>query len=123
MPPEVVAEYLKLGVLGTTIVALLFAVVWLVKENRRLQEDRIKYVDMRVTDQKEHAAENLRAAAAIAEVTQQSAAREEATKARWDAIEKINEGLQAIAITLGQIMERQGHVMASLDARQRSPRQ
>lgn len=99
----------------------MLAIAWLATTLLRILEDRFKDGNaswtQQIADHKDSASKLMEAAMAIAAVTQRSAMEAEANRTRWDVLEKIDEGIRSIALTLGQMMERQARILSALDLR------
>lgn len=117
MPTDLFPEVLKLGLAGVVILVLAYAVRVLYTQVIDLQAARIADSLLRINDQKEHAAENLKAAELITQALRQSELREEANIKRWEAIEKIDESTRATAGVLGTVVERQSIILQALKIR------
>lgn len=108
IPPEILEPLAAFGLPGTIIGLLIWALVRKDKQVETLQEAR-------VLDQKERAADNLRAAEIIEKLNQAARQREEASDSRWRITEgivglvkeglKINENTQAEVIRIGRSID------------------
>lgn len=87
---EFIGPFAALGFQGLVIAFLLWALIKKDAAVERLQ-------DARVVDQKERAADNLRAAAVIEQLNAAARAREEANDSRWRVMETIGAAVHATA--------------------------
>jgi hypothetical protein len=97
IPTDVIAPILGLGVPGSIILILIWALVRKDRQVDTLQEAR-------VDDQKERAADNIRAASVIESLNQAARQREEASDARW----RVMEGIVEIGRATAKAVEAQG---------------
>jgi hypothetical protein len=121
IPDAITSGYLQQGVLGLTVIVLLIGLILALKELRRVNEARlaesIAASALRIGDQKEHLADNLKSADLIREIVQQTSLREETNKVRWDAIDKLQSGVLSLAQSIERVYSRQEQILAHVQRR------
>lgn len=120
IPTELLAPLAALGLPGVIIGLLVWALIRKDTQVEKLQEARVQ-------DQKERAADNLRAAEVIEKMNQAARQREEASDGRWRVMESIGEAVRATAkavevqgteiIRVGRIMDQNALRLERLDGR------